>query len=1605
MKRFVAVIITVSLLIGCVYGVTYQLLAQDAQGGLPPLDWTQQEPDGSSDLVTEDSDSSSMPPADQQSSEPASEDGKSSEPALEDSSGESGEQEQLDFPLLMQEPVFGSMDASGSGLAVQQYVSLNPEGASATANTNVEVSLQVSAAINHFYNVTLEYQIPAVMDFVSVDSSASIKTITYYDASDDELGGPSSAVKRMVLTLESKNPPTQPDGEFSAGSSVDISINLRFPTPSRLPNGAQVTLYAAQLSGNLGATDGEEVTTESGRPVIDYALAKSWRLEKTGPASITISNNPSQTSIDATYTIRLYGGNIPLKNVRIEDTLPANATFVSSTASVVADESVPGKLSWSFEDVTTAGVTFTVRLRYAISRSGSVGVQAGDTAINAISVTGNPVMMQEDGAYSEYTNIEGDPFINKTAQCSTQFVQSTARWKVDITGPATVTLSQNPTLTVVTAGNYTATISGGDVPLANGVLVVTLPEDAEVIGGNYNEGVWNSANRTVTWSGIALADGASYSKTLSLRYPINYGVSGSTAGGVWDGSERNHLVSATATDPDDEDVPIEFEPSSDNQLTRFNLSNDRWSVSKTVSGTPVAIKHEDEGEGNGNDYVQVTYNLSVAGTGYTIPLKNVVIVDTLPEFAEYQSDTSGITPVQATDNNITTLTWNFADLTASKSFSVTVRYPIKRTEAGTGYIPGDKVDNQLKVTADKINSADEADGAYSFSNGGVVTRSYTFVAAAVANPTVSINVKRESSGVYPKNATTKLLTDKHHDVGDTLTYQVNVTNPGVEHLITPVITVENLPSITDYGTLVLGRNISHSVSYKLYFTTNGTDWTEYTALGALSTGTSGSIDLATAGLSGIRGIRFEFTQDLPAGFTFTEPVTLTGTVNDDAQNETNYFADVKMDYKYRQFETQTVAQRSDRVGIRILWDRAWISTLTKARLTTPSGGGFQTNSEVTYRVTVTNHVDLGTRNLLNPVLVDVLPEGFAYGEITAYSSSLAAAGLAQPETTLRKDYPAQGQTTVYWSWDEGSVLKMGETLTLEYKARIESHTGVGTHYNYLYLYAGDEFRYTTPALSMVADTDSLAPEETFGLLRAEPCATVVRETAVSQSVLWVKGELDETYSNRPAVGQTVPGGIADYLLEVRNASNVYVQTIELLDIFPYGGDTNITIGGSRGSTWGPYLISAIQAGDLEIVEDVYGNRSEATLQVYYSTATNPIRKSQSGAMIGTQEPNWSEQPPADMSSVRSVRFVISGFTENGQNGAHDMLLKPGSKITLSWKMRTPVDTPPDEEAWNSISQITRYFNTGGNMVEMLPAEPPPVGIEVQTSTKGEIGSRVWLDDNKNGIREEGEQGVNGVPTTLYQRVGSAWQAVATTMTGDTADGAGYYLFPHLDPGQYYVAFSLTGLGYEATMPLVGDDPTVDSNGRMVAGVLRTDTITLAEGQSIRTIDQGVNSARFILTKTANRTFFTYAGSIIEYTITVFNNGPTPLTDVTVRDALIELDEEIAVLPVGESRTFTGSYTTTASDVQNKRVDNTATADSNETDEITASRTVSYRRQSSGGDLTGETGNERPLIPETGGSQTRLGDDELSLHYIHRSERTWQAKLSHIFSNLCTLFRF
>ena len=81
-----------------------------------------------------------------------------------------------------------------------------------------------------------------------------------------------------------------------------------------------------------------------------------------------------------------------------------------------------------------------------------------------------------------------------------------------------------------------------------------------------------------------------------------------------------------------------------------------------------------------------------------------------------------------------------------------------------------------------------------------------------------------------------------------------------------------------------------------------------------------------------------------------------------------------------------------------------------------------------------------------------------------------------------------------------------------------------------------------------------------------------------------------------------------------------------------------------------------------------------------------------------------------------------------------------------------------------------------------------------------------------------------------------------------------------------------------------------------------------------------------ISKIADKEKVTTAGEVITYTITVTNTGNTTLKDIAVKDDMAGIDETISEIPVGESRSVTGTYTVTQNDIDNKtEIKNVATA--------------------------------------------------------------------------------
>ncbi len=101
-----------------------------------------------------------------------------------------------------------------------------------------------------------------------------------------------------------------------------------------------------------------------------------------------------------------------------------------------------------------------------------------------------------------------------------------------------------------------------------------------------------------------------------------------------------------------------------------------------------------------------------------------------------------------------------------------------------------------------------------------------------------------------------------------------------------------------------------------------------------------------------------------------------------------------------------------------------------------------------------------------------------------------------------------------------------------------------------------------------------------------------------------------------------------------------------------------------------------------------------------------------------------------------------------------------------------------------------------------------------------VGDRVWLDNNKNGIQDEGEPSYEPpVTVNLYREGVDA--PIATQLTS-----GGLYLFDGLDSGTYCVGFVIPD-GYTVTTPNAGDNPNLDSDVISISnGIGRTTCFNL-----------------------------------------------------------------------------------------------------------------------------------------------------------------------------------
>ncbi len=493
--------------------------------------------------------------------------------------------------------------------------------------------------------------------------------------------------------------------------------------------------------------------------------------------------------------------------------------------------------------------------------------------------------------------------------------------------------------------------------------------------------------------------------------------------------------------------------------------------------------------------------------------------------------------------------------------------------------------------------------------------------------------------------------------------------------------------------------------------------------------------------------------------------------------------------------------------------------------TTP-GGSYTWGDEFEQRVTVA--VDsLSSVAMDNPTAAILLPSGLEY---VGYLGLNSPHTVPAPTVTTIPNFENTGGTLVSMRWapELGNAFSLPKStgiwsmIQLRLKLRIGNSMANGWYESKVFAKGNPEGAYfgwnERDAYDFDRDNNR---DEILGYHRQYIQIMVNSGAASMVARMEVKGDLDNVPKVNPDTAMTTPAGAADYTLRIKNESGVVFRDLTIIDILPFVGDKGVVDTSSRGSTFEPFLAGPITAPGAT---------------VSYSTSRNPCRPELvSSGPVGCEPPNWSTTPPADITTVQSVKLEFGA-----------MLLEPNNELVVGWPMRVPLGAPsgPTDIAWNSFGMVATRNDDG---TRLLPSEPQRTGVRVQPPVPPFIGDTVWLDANGNGLQDTTETGINGLRLDLYADNGdnTADPSVDTlvkftaTYRNGTKDGS--YLFANMGPGKYFVVLHIPNtLG--VTSPDAGDD-TLDSDGQasQLAGtrIAISPVTELIVGEEDLTVDFGL----------------------------------------------------------------------------------------------------------------------------------------------------------------------
>jgi large repetitive protein len=868
---------------------------------------------------------------------------------------------------------------------------------------------------------------------------------------------------------------------------------------------------------------------------------------------------------------------------------------------------------------------------------------------------------------------------------------------------------------------------------------------------------FNSSTGDLSWTATNLPTGTTGQVTFVARFPHNYTPDGTTAT-ISAGGVNAPPITAT-TDP--------------------LLKVDK------VGPSSIGL--------NG----QVTYNIALQNRTPTgtlvgaVIMDNVVMTDVFPAGATFVGFTKGSPSLPNPIVSGNTLTFNLGTLywENQASYSITLQYP------SSTFPVGSIVTNNLSAVGSPRGNSNVTGTASS--------------TATIQAPNCDVRI-----GFRPDQTSTKVTaganTFSNYGQGNNISVDLsNASN--VPAFIDGIVTI---PPALLTKRFVLYNNSSTGVWSAEYKTNTNNTWRPLPNITNYSTPYNAAQDnVSSLGLNSgeyVTQVHVFSVGAAPAGgaagFSFQYDFTGTDQNGNAVPNGTNIVTGLQL------------ASTCNSGGFGAVGGPSY-TTATQGLLVTPPYTKFYSRKEVNPSAAVPGAVvdytlfwDLNevasSSPPIDPIFTDLLPAGMEYVPGTSldhYNNPTTAT------VTVIDNYNGTGRQLVRWSF---TGIYAGNAYfgasAVKFKAKVKAGTPVGIQSNIFNVSSATGTLEPENALDNVTDVNDLdgIGGTSNTIIKSAPADLNILQLAAMESYKWVQGSLDAAETRYPNTGLTTPGGLANYRLVVRNLGNIPMTGIKVVDILPFVGDQAVIGTQTRLTQWRPNMASTVNI-----------TPSTPGIQVYYSTSQNPCRPEVYNSAGCTN--NWSLTPPADLTTVQSLKFDFGG-----------QVLAGGDSIQLAWQMRAPIDAPTAGEiAWNSFAYVaTRQDNN----VTLAPSEPVKVGIAVQPAppSLASLGNYVWIDANNDGIQNEpASSGVNGVKVYLLNASGTR---IDSTITSNFSGNPGYYLFPNLTAGTYAVEF-VKPSGYTFTTQTTGTTDGSDAN--TTTG--KTPNVTLAPGDNNLTLDAGL----------------------------------------------------------------------------------------------------------------------------------------------------------------------